>query len=235
LPTVSRGVPGRDIADDIDLTPVALDPTAPALREAFLRFAETFNPVHDQESFRIVLGGAALYRTVLSNAYLSGPLCVFMIGETPLVKDVVSHIDPDTADPLAVFDRLQDELAVSQKDLLAATGIKRRTYYSWKKPAAPRPRPASLGGLWHLADALEDIREELGRPVAAWLHALPEREAAFREGRFDDLVDLAVEMPQPGQRATGLSPYAGLAADVEVPVVKTGRPEVRVVQRGVRR
>ncbi|QDW28603.1 hypothetical protein FFF93_001485 [Arthrobacter sp. KBS0702] len=235
LPTLNMDFLGHRFEDEIDLTPVALDPAVPALREAVLRFSETFNPIHDHETLRIVRGGDAWYRTFTSNAYVSGALCVFMIGETPLVEEEASQIDPETADPLAVFDRIQSELAVTQKDLLAATGIRRRTYYSWKKPSTPRPRPASLGGLWHLADALVDLREELGRPVSAWLHALPEREAAFRDGRFEDLVDLAVAMPAPSQRAMGTSRHAGVGADIDVPIVKTGRPTVTVVERGVRR
>ncbi|MBT8163502.1 MULTISPECIES: hypothetical protein [Arthrobacter] len=45
-----------------------------------------------------------------------------------------------------------------------------------------------------------DLREEIDRPVADWLHAPPER-----EDRFDDLVDLALAMPKPAKRATGIS------------------------------
>lgn len=234
LPTLNMDF-GRRPEDDIDLTPVVLDPAVPALREAFLRFAETFDPIHDQETVRIVRGGGVGHRTFTSNANVSGPLWVVMIGETSLTVKAASRFDPETADPLVVFDRLQSELAVTQKDLLAATGIRRRTYYSWKKPSTPRPRPASLGGLWHLADALVDLREELDRPVAVWLHASPEREAAFREGRFEDLVDLAVAMPMPSERALGTSRHLGVAADVEVPIVKARRPKITAVEQGVRR
>lgn len=222
------------IEGDVDLTPVTLGPAVANLREAFVQFSETFNPVHDLETVRIVRGGDEWYRTFTTNAYVSGAIHVLLVGESAL-SEKQSRIDPETADPLVVFDHLQHELAVSQKDLLAATGIRRRTYYSWKKPSAPRPRPASLGGLWHLADALIDLREELGRPVGAWLHASAEREAAFRDGRFQDLVDLAVAMPTPNQRAMGTSRYTGVGPDIEVPIVKTGKPKVTVLERGVRR
>ena len=134
-----------------------------------------------------------------------------------------------------MFDRIQDELAVAQKELLTATGIKRRTYYSWRNPAAPRPRPTSLGRLWRLADALVDLRETLERPVAAWLHASPERIAAFKEGRFEDLVDLAVAMSKPSQPTHGMSRRIGVAADIEMPIVKTGRLTVTAVERGTER
>lgn len=235
LQSLNVNVLGRSAEDDVDLTPLAVAPTVPALREAVLRFDETFSPIHDHETVRVLSGGDVRFRTWISNAYISGPFQVVTIGETSSVRDDASSVDPGTADPLAVFDRLQIELGVTQRDLLAATGIKRRTYYSWKKPNTPRPRPASLGALWHLADAMVDLREEIGRPVAAWLHALPEREAALREGRFENLVDLAAGMPRPSERATGTSRRLGVTPDVDVPIVKTGKPKVTVVQRGGRR
>ncbi len=109
LPTLNMDVLGRRPEDDIDLTPVALNPAVPALREAFLRFAETFDPIHDQETVRIVRGGDAGHRTFTSNAYVSGPLWVFMVGETSLAVEAASRFDPETADPLVVFDRLQSD------------------------------------------------------------------------------------------------------------------------------
>jgi len=233
LSTSDRGF--RRPEDDIELTPLATAPVVPVLRDAVLRFDQTFNPIHDHETVRVLIGGDAPYRTWISNANLAGPLQVVIIGETSSEGNAASPVDPETADPLKVFDRLQIELGVTQKDLLAATGIKRRTYYSWKKPSTPRPRPRSLGALWHLADALVDLREEIGRPVAAWLHALPEREIALREGRFDDLVNLAVAMPRPEQRAMGTSRRLGVTPDIDVPIVRTARPKVTVIERGGRR
>lgn len=214
--------------EDVDGTPVALNPTAPALRAAVARFAETLEPIHDLELVRVVLGGDAHCPTVMSHVSFAARLLVVKVGDTP-------RVDPDTADALSVFERIQGELAVTQKDLLAATGIKRRTFYSWKDPSTPRPRPASVGRLWHLADALVDLREALERPVAAWLHSSTDRMAAFKEGRFEDLVDLAVAMPKPAEKSQGTSQRIGVAADVEVPVVKTGKPKVSVVERGTRR
>jgi hypothetical protein len=214
----------QSIAEETDATPLALDAAAPALREAVLQFSEVFEPLHDQETVRIACAGA-FARALISSTSVPDRVLVLRVGET-------LGVDPEKADPLAVFDRIQNELAVTQKELLAATGIRRRTYYSWKNPATPRPRPSSLGRLWHLADALVDLRETMERPVAAWLHSSPERMAAFKEGRFEDLVDLGVAMSKPAQRARGMSQRIGVAADVEVPIVKTGRPKVTVVERG---
>jgi hypothetical protein len=215
-------------AEETAPTPLALDPTAPALREAVRHFSETFEPLHDQEVVRVVRTGSFGSGTLVFNTSVVGPVLVLKVGDA-------SYVDPEIADPLVVFDRIQDELAVTQKELLAATGIRRRTYYSWKSPSTPRPRPSSLGRLWHLADALVDLRETLGRPVAAWLHASPERMAVFKEGRFEDLVDLAATMPKPSKPAHGTSRRIGVAADVEVPVVKTGRPKVVAIERGEQR
>jgi len=228
LPNLKWDLFARAAEDDVYTTPVSLASTAPALREAFVQFSETLEPVHDLEVVRVVLGGGSRWPTLISNASMSGRLVVVRVGETP-------KVDPDTADALTVFEHMRNELGVTQKDLFVATGIKRRTFYSWSDPSTPRPRPSSLGRLWSLADALVDLREALERPVAAWLHSSAERMAAFKEGRFEDLVEIAVAMPKPTGKAQGTSHRIGVAADVEFPVVKTGRPKVTVVKRGTRR
>jgi hypothetical protein len=216
------------VCEEIDATPLSLGQAPPALREAVLQFTEAFDGFNHQEIFRVVCAGALGARTLISSRSLSNPVLVLEVGET-------SHDDPGRVDPLAVFDQIQGELAVTQKELLAATGIRRRTYYSWKKPSAPRPRPSSLGQLWRLADMLVDLRETLERPIAVWLHTSPEHMTAFREGRFEDLVDFAVAMPEPSKRGHGTSRRVGIAADVDVPIVKAGRPRVTVIERGAKR
>ncbi|HWJ65118.1 MAG TPA: hypothetical protein VNT31_00430 [Nocardioides sp.] len=214
--------------EDVDTTPVSLEGIAPALRDAVIRFSETLEPIHDREFVRVVLGGDSRYPTLMSNAPMCGRVVLVKVGETV-------RTDPDSADPLTVFEQIQNELGITQKDLLVATGIKRRTFYSWKDPSTPRPRPSSLGRLWHLADALVDLREVLPRPVAAWLHSSSDRMAALKEGRFEDLVDLAVSMPKATGKTSGTSRRIGVVADVEVPVVKTGKARTTVVERGARR
>lgn len=218
-----------------EATPIALDPTTPALREAFILFAESLEPIHDHETVRIVRGGDSQYPTFISSAYVSGPMFVLTVGNRSKALDMTSLLHSGTPNALAVFDRVQKALGVTQKDLLSATGIKRRTFYSWKDPSTPRPRPSSLGRLWHLVDALEDLRETLDRPVAAWLHSSSERMAAFRAGRFEYLVDLAVTLPKPAKKAYGTSRKLGVASDIEVPIVKTGMPKVTMVERGIQR
>jgi hypothetical protein len=228
LPSLKWNTFARSAEEKLDSTPVSLNPTAPALREAFVRFSETFEPIHDHETVWVVLGGDSYRSTLFSRAAVAGRMLVMSVGDT-------AEVDPNTTDPIAVFGRIQNELAVTQKDLLVAVGIKRRTYYSWKDPSTPRPRPSSLGRLWRLADALVDLRDSLDRPVAAWLHSAPERMAAFKEGRFEDLVDLAVAVPKPAGKPRGRSRRVGIVADVEVPVVKTAKSKVVVVERSGRR
>jgi len=237
MPHVGSGTPWlfsqklrrhHEAEKEIDATPLSLGQTPPALREAVLQFSEALESFYDQETFRVVCAGVTGARTLISDTSFSNPVLVLKVGET-------TRVDPEIADPLNVFDQIQRELAVTQKELFAVTGIRRRTYYSWKKPGARQPRSSSLGRLWHLADALIDLRETLERPIAAWIHSSPERLAAFKEGRFEDLVNLAVAMPESSQRGHGTSRRLGIAADVDVPIVRAGRPKVTVVERGAQR
>lgn len=212
---------------ETDATPLALDQAEPALREAVIQFSGKLEQIRDEETVRVTCAGDLVSRA-LTSASFAGLVHVLKVGE-------VSRTDQEISDPLAVFNRIQEELAVTQKELLIAVGIKRRTYFAWRNSSAPHPRPSSLGKLWHLADALIDLRETLDRPLAAWLHASPERMAAMREGRFEELVDLAVMMPEHEQRAHGTSRRLGVAADVEVPIVKSDRAKVTMAKRGARR
>jgi hypothetical protein len=48
-------------------------------------------------------------------------------------------------------------------------------------------------------------------------------------------VDLAVAMPESSQLGHGTSQRIGIAADVDVPIVRVDRPKVTVVERGAQR
>jgi hypothetical protein len=213
-------------------TPVSITYTAPALREAIEQFAEVLDPLQDHEVIQVVLDPDGRDLIVFARAALNAPRITLRVGDVPR-DDAISD---GTADPLKVFTRVQAELGVTQRDMFAATGIKHRTFHSWKvKPASSRPRLASLGQLWRLADMLEDLREALGRPVGPWLHAKPERYAAFKAGRFDALVDLAVDVPRRSGKTIGASNQIGVTADVPMPIVKTAPSRVTAVKRGISR
>jgi len=215
-------------------TPVPMMGTAPALRAAIQQFAEALDPLQDEDLIEVVLSADGQTVIVFAHASLSAPHIVVRVGEEPLDSE---SITVGTAEALAVFSRVRAELGITQKDMFAATGIKHRTYHSWKKlgPTA-QPRLASVGGLWHLADALEDIREALsGRSVAAWLHAAPERILALKAGRFDELLDLALDVTRRSGKSMGTSERTGVAADVDIPIVKTAKPNAMTVERGLNR
>lgn len=223
---------------EFESTPVALSSASPGLREALTSFAENLNPIYDHEWVRVVrsAGGS----TVLSTSAALGRVLVVRIGqaaEPAAVDDEDIASREGALGALATFDRLVMELGVLKKDLQQATGIKHRTYHSWRKPTAPKPRAASVGRLWHLADAVADLREVLDRPLAAWLHAAPERLVAFRAGEFERLVDLAVDMRSGpvSHKPIGTSQRVGLAADVDLPVLRTAKPPITDVEPGLRR
>jgi hypothetical protein len=91
-------------------------------------------------------------------------------------------------DAVVVVEQLVNRLGVPARDVLAAAGISRSTFYSWKVPAAPRPRVASQGQLWALAQTVEDLRELLGDSLRGWLLSHPTRTTLLRRGDLDALL-----------------------------------------------
>jgi transcriptional regulator with XRE-family HTH domain len=133
----------------------------------------------------------------------------------------------ETADVVDAFERLRAELGLTQKEMFKATGISKRTFHSWSdKPAGSRPRVASLGRLWELADAVDDLREALDQPLNRWLRGDNRRISALLDGRFDELVDLAVNRAPFPRREIGTSVYEGVAEYVETPIIRSGGPLV---------
>ncbi|GFG94336.1 hypothetical protein MTIM_02150 [Mycobacterium timonense] len=131
----------------------------------------------------------------------------------------------ETVDVLDAFERIRTELGLTQKEMFKATGINKRTFHSWgDKPAGSRPRVASLGRLWELADAVDDLRSMLDQPLNRWLRGDKKRIGALLEGRLDDLVDLAVDRTPLPRREIGTSVYEGIAEDVDTPIIRTDGP-----------
>lgn len=142
----------------------------------------------------------------------------FLIEHGTAFYDVVSTIAQQAADEPAtgvagnddavtVTEDLAGRLGVPVNAVLAAAGISRSTYYSWKKPAAPRPRVASQGRLWALAQSVEDLEELLGGSPRGWLLADPTRLELLTNGNFDALLRAAE--PSPATRVSGVPAYAG--------------------------
>lgn len=133
----------------------------------------------------------------------------------------------ETSDVLEAFESIRTELGLTQKEMFKATGINKRTYHSWAdKPTGSRPRVASLGRLWELADAVDDLRNTLDPPLSRWLRGEKKRIGALLDGRFDELVDLAVDRASFPRREIGTSVFEGIAEDVETPIIRTGGPLV---------
>jgi hypothetical protein len=130
---------------------------------------------------------------------------------TPLLELHVAHRAPffGTDDAVATIDELAKRVGLPIKDVLAAAGVKKSTYHSWKAPGAPTPRLASQGKLWEVAQFVEDFAELLGGPIRPWLHAEQSRRQLFITGRFTELHELIRSQPRPRVAAPD---YAALAA-----------------------
>ena len=159
--------------------------------------------------------------------------CLWLAGPHSIIAGVHSGdqtpdpIANETADVVDAFERIRAELGLTQKEMFKATGISKRTFHSWSdKPAGTRPRVASLGRLWELADAVDDLRETLDQPLSRWLRGDKKRISALLEGRFDELVDLAVDRAPFPRREIGTSVYEGVAEYVETPIIRAGGPLV---------
>jgi hypothetical protein len=140
----------------------------------------------------------------------------------------------EMSDVLEAFEQVRAELGVTQKQMFKATGIKHRTYHSWKRKAPDaRPRAASQGQFWRLVDVLDDVREVVDRPLGQWLNGAGERLSAFVGGRFDDLVDLAVNRPSYPKRSMGDSFHVGIAENFDTPIIRTGKTNIIDVEDGI--
>lgn len=127
-------------------------------------------------------------------------------------------------DVVEVVRDLQHRLGIDLKDVLAAASIKPRTYHSWAQPSAPRPRLTSQGRLWALAQLVDDLPELLDVPLRQWVLADPDRLAALRTGRFDELLEQATrERIQKDPAGTVAGPFHGVGEDGSLSPPTTNR------------
>lgn len=122
------------------------------------------------------------------------------------------------ASPVEVVARIARILGVTQLDILRGTGIIERTFYDWKANRRV-PRLASLGSLWALDQATTDLTSLLS-DAKAWLRADSRRRELLQDGRFDELVQMALDSTRvrttvvPGTTGRpGTDAPGGLAAD----------------------
>ncbi len=141
-------------------------------------------------------------------------------------------------DVVEVVRDLQHRLGIDLKDVLAAANIKPRTYHSWARPSAPRPRLASQGRLWALAQLVDDLPEILDVPIRQWLLADPERLMILRAGCFDELLEQASqEHMQHDPTGTVAGPFHGVGEDGvgedSPPSLRTTRRELVIDERAI--
>lgn len=134
-----------------------------------------------------------------------------------------------TDDAVATIDELAKRVGLPVKDILAAAGVKKSTYHSWKASGAPTPRLASQGRLWEVAQFVEDFAELLGGPVRPWLHADEHRRRLFITGSFAELHELI--RSQPRQRIAAPD-YAALASIGGDRLISDGESEPLRKRRG---
>lgn len=217
-------VPCSDEPNWCERTPIDVGSTAPALREAVTMFSRVLDEL-----------GAGVRVAVVKDS--NGQMSV--LGPTPWPVAAFSYIDApaesrhvdEMSDILEMFDHIRAELRLTQKEMFSATGIKKRTYHSWKrKPLGSRPRVSSQGQFWRLADALEDLRDAIDRPLNQWIRGDRQRLDALLRGQFDELVDLAVNRPAYPKRSVGTSVYTGITEDIDMPVIRSGKKNIEDVE-----
>lgn len=208
------------------------------LRAALVHFDDTVNA--PMSAVAMLRAGSGLTETFLverGGAFFGvvSPITEQATGKTDAVTVTVTGTD----DAVAVIDDLAGRLGIPVNAVLAAAGISRSTYYTWKKPVAPRPRVASQGRLWALAQTVEDLEDLLGGSPRSWLLAEPARLELLTNGNFDALVRAAE--PRPTARTTGAPNYAGAygvggdRTDPEVTEVAVARPRKVAAAQPARR
>lgn len=207
-----------------DPTPVSVRQTSPDFGSMIRGFSEALDLVQDKDVIRVItgVGGSGILSSSLARTTL--PLKLLQFGS---VSGQMSSLVPDV---VSVFRRIQRDLGVTQDDMFAATGIKHRTFHSWKKkPSSSRPRLDSVGRLWRLDDLLGELQEALDVPVGYWLKSNPERLARFRAGDLESLLDLASGVDLAANTQNVLTYTTGLGVDVDVPISRSGTRRIASV------
>lgn len=210
-----------------DRTPMNVGFTAPALRDAVTMFSGVLDDIGLGVRISVVRGYNGQLNVLGPTPWLELPISY--IG----VPEATEQVD-EMSDVLEAFEHVRAELGLTQKEMFSATGIKKRTFHSWKrKPLGSRPRVSSQGRFWRLVDAVEDLRDTVDRPLDRWIRGDRRRLEVMLNGQFDDLVDLAVNRPAYPKRSIGTSVYTGIAEDVDMPIIRAGKTNIEEVEDGL--
>lgn len=141
-----------------------------------------------------------------------------------------------------VVEQLAAALGLPTRDILEAAGIRRRTFYYWKRRPLVRRRLSSVGNLWSMAQAVDAFKVELGSHLVDWIAGSPERREKFQRGEFDVLrrelatqralatPDLDLRRREEALSVSAQSHEAESASDVPS---REARPSARLVSRRV--
>ncbi len=108
-----------------------------------------------------------------------------------------------------VIEETSRRIALPLKDVLAAAGVKKSTYHSWKAGGVMTPQLASQGRLWELVQFVEDFTEVHDFPIQQWLLTDEARQQLFMSGHFAELREMLLSQPR---SLVGAPEYARLAA-----------------------
>lgn len=179
----------------------------PALREtlqSFERVLEPVPPFHAPSAVR-PHGPAVTLQAVLGRP---GPA-------TRAADPAGAPAAPVESDAVAAVGWVGGACGVPVVDVLAAAGIRERTFHEWKTNGR-QPRLQSQGRLWAVHQAVQDLVSDLGGEDALqrWMLADPARRELFRTGDVQRLRAAAVPN---GPATTGASPaaVAALGYDTE--------------------
>lgn len=84
---------------------------------------------------------------------------------------------------------LAQTLQISQDQVLTGVGVAPRSYFQWADGSVTRPRPASLGRLWPMVEAIAPLRHAHPN-LAAWFHSTLAAQEAFAAGHINELLTL---------------------------------------------
>jgi hypothetical protein len=117
----------------------------------------------------------------------AGTLAVHAVGPTMAETELAAP----ASSAAETVESLASHLGVPVKDVLAAAGVKKRTFQHWKRNPRTRPRLGSQGQLWALAQSVEVLVERQGAGLAHWIAQEPARRELLRAGLHRDLVRAA--------------------------------------------
>lgn len=216
---IRTGGPAGSTPAIVQHTPVDMSGAVdPYVRFALECFAELFD-VTPRVRPVTSLGASSSF-----NEYLESSIFAFDSIDGSLGAAAASTPNENV---VALIRGIENELGLPLKDVLAAAGIKKRTFHSWVSGTARTPQLRSQGQLWQLVDALEDIRNAVQGPMGAWLKSDRGRMAFLREGLLDQLVDASL----PARTANDYRPSRrGITDDFEMPVITRGPIEVSKIK-----